>query len=59
MAEWQLSNYQQDTPRLNKPNTSNSRDINLSCKKGSHVIGHTKRDPMSVLKARLHNGLGL
>ncbi len=25
MTEWQLSNYQQDTPPLNKPNTSNSR----------------------------------
>ncbi len=25
MTEWQLSNYQQDTPRLNKQNTSNSR----------------------------------
>ncbi len=25
LTEWQLSNYQQDTPRLNNPNTSNSR----------------------------------
>ncbi len=27
MTEWQLSNYLQDTPRLNKPNTSNSRGV--------------------------------
>ncbi len=31
MTEWQLSNYQQDTPRLNNPNTSNSRGLQHSC----------------------------
>ncbi len=30
MTEWQLSNYQQDTPPLNKPHTSNYRAMMLS-----------------------------
>ncbi len=37
MTEWQLSNYQQDSPRLNNPNTSNSRAYNTTSTKMSEA----------------------